>query len=71
VLYKDDGYTYPLPETGLNQTTQTHMKRAILAFAAIALMSSCSKQPIGILSIPIYEEDIQRIQEAKAANTTK
>jgi hypothetical protein len=41
------------------------MKLAILALTFTALMSSCSKQPIGILSIPIYEEDIKQIQEAK------
>lgn len=41
------------------------MKIAIIAVAVAALMCSCSKQPIGILSIPIYEEDIKQIQEAK------
>jgi hypothetical protein len=41
------------------------MKLAILALTLAAFMSSCSKQPIGILSIPIYEEDIKQIQEAK------
>jgi len=45
------------------------MKLAILALATVVTMSSCYKQPIGILSIPIYEEDIQKIQEAKKANT--
>jgi hypothetical protein len=41
------------------------MKHAIIAIIALAVLSSCYKQPIGILSIPIYEEDIKQIQEAK------
>jgi len=56
---------YLITSKTTNNKTNTLMKIAILALAAATLISSCTKQPIGILSIPIYEEDIKQIQEAK------
>jgi hypothetical protein len=38
------------------------MKTILTLIALAALMSSCTKQPVGYLAVPLYAEDVKEIQ---------
>lgn len=50
----------------LTQTTKltkhANMKTILTLIALAALMSSCTKQPVGYLAVPLYAEDVKEIQ---------